>query len=128
MANCRLKARRIRLPCDLVLLAFGIYNCVLPLNDVTTSTFYTPSLGLTGTAMSTQIHFTGEANCDKFVPNRFKENICTSCNQLISKHERRAIENDDVILRVSRFALSLYILNLHVALCYRPWSTCCLVL
>lgn len=47
-----------------------------------------------------QVHFSGESNCAKFVPNPFRCNICTACSKEISKHSKDAVENEEMLMKV----------------------------
>ena len=53
-------------------------------------------------SLYSQVHFSGESKCAKFVPNPFKCNICTACLKEISKHSKDAVENEEMLMKVKK--------------------------
>lgn len=53
-----------------------------------------------------QVHFTGESSCAKFVSNPFKRNICVTCSKEIFKHNKCSVENKEDLMEVSEITLS----------------------
>jgi hypothetical protein len=51
----------------------------------------------------TQVHFTGESGCVKFVPNPFKGNMCVTCSKEIFKHYKSSVESKEVLMKVGKF-------------------------
>ncbi|CAB4040450.1 dual specificity phosphatase, partial [Paramuricea clavata] len=55
----------------------------------------------------TQVHFTGESGCVKFVPNPFKGNICVTCSKEIFKHYKSSIESKEVLMKALEYTQSM---------------------
>ena len=48
-----------------------------------------------------QIHFTGEAHCPEFRPNRFKKDVCSNCQNKIQQHH--GASNEDIATALEYF-------------------------
>ncbi|XP_028396260.1 dual specificity protein phosphatase 1B-like [Dendronephthya gigantea] len=55
----------------------------------------------------THVNFTGESSCVKFVPNRFRANMCVTCSKEISKHNRSSIQSKEVLMRALEYTQSM---------------------
>lgn len=77
--------------------------------------------GIKDLNLLSQVHFSGEADCNEFKPHWLRPNFCVDCNKLFDKHKPELIPSDEILIKVQTVLMLITIVYYdHVGYCVFP--------